>query len=171
LIVVKQKQWLPGDIMDLCWSLTLAKFIVTMKNDVYLVNENTMLNERIKTIPKKNWYSCTCSETSLFLSTNDLGSSIMEFSLLPSIELVNQWQSPVTCLNNERILDITYSNGAFALMILNQTDNLVHMEVKSRTKFERVWSIVLNISHKYHISSCCSLEWDEWLIIDGSYSY
>jgi hypothetical protein len=55
-------------------------------------------------------------------------------------------------------------------MILNEIDNVVHMELKSITKFERIRSISLDINYKYHISSCCSLKWDEWLIIDGNTS-
>jgi hypothetical protein len=53
-------------------------------------------------------------------------------------------------------------------MIFNQIDGVVHMELKSITNFERLWSISLDITYKYRISSCCSLRWDEWLTIDGN---
>ncbi|CAF3724973.1 unnamed protein product, partial [Rotaria sordida] len=81
----------------MCWSSALNRFIVINGSDVFLVDENNMSIENIQALQKRKWLSCTTSETSLFLSTKVWGSSIMEFSLLPTIELVKQWQSPDTC--------------------------------------------------------------------------
>ncbi|CAF1272927.1 unnamed protein product, partial [Adineta steineri] len=109
LNIVKQNSWIYGTIYDICWSSTLNRFIVINGSDVFLVDETNMSIENVQTLQKRKWLSCTTSDTSLFLSTKVWGSSIIEFSLLPTIELVKQWQSPDTCARDEVINGIVYN--------------------------------------------------------------
>jgi hypothetical protein len=95
--IVKHAVWSRDLIYDICWSSTLDRFIVIGGRRIFLVNENSVACENAETIEKREWLSCTCSETSLFLSTNTYSSCIMEFRLSPSIELVKTWKSPQTC--------------------------------------------------------------------------
>jgi len=68
--IVKQGLWIHKSIFDICWSSTLDRFIVVEENNIFLVDERTMTIETVKTVEKRGWLSCTCSDASLFLSTN-----------------------------------------------------------------------------------------------------
>jgi hypothetical protein len=63
LTLVKQIPWNYGRIWDMCWSSTLNHFIIMAHYQIYLINENTMSIEPIQTISRRNWWSCTCSNT------------------------------------------------------------------------------------------------------------
>ncbi|CAF3681156.1 unnamed protein product [Rotaria sp. Silwood1] len=167
LTVVKKSSWDHGQIYDMCWSSTLKQFIVIELNDIYLVNENTMSIERIETIKKEKWMSCTCSDTSLYLSTRVHGSSILEFSLLPAINLIRELKYPDSCMETEDITCIEYNNETLALLIRNHVNKTMRIELKSSITFERIWSLQLDIMcNKEKTIRCCSLIDDEWLIAD-----
>ena len=171
LNIVKQNSWIYGTIYDMCWSSTLNRFIVINGSEVFLIDEEQMSIENIQTLPKRKWLSCTTSETSLFLSTKVWGSSIMEFSLSPTIELVKQWQSPDTCTRDEVINSIVYNNGTLAMMIKNPTEKMIHIEMRSSTTLDRLWSVRLNIAYSQNIRTrCCLLTQNEWLVVDRNTS-
>ncbi|CAF1569134.1 unnamed protein product [Rotaria sp. Silwood1] len=171
LNIIKQNSWIYGTIYDMCWSLTLNRFIVINGSDVFLVDENYMSIENVQTLQKCKWLSCTTSETSLFLSTKVWGSSIMEFSLLPTIELVKQWQSPDTCARDEVINGIVYNNGTLAVMIKNPSEKTIHIEMRSSVTLDRLWSLRLNIAFSQNIRTrCCLLSNDQWLVVDRNTS-
>ena len=86
--IVKEVFWGYDNIYDMCWSSTLDRFIVMEENNIFLIDENTLTIHKVQTIEERYWLSCTCSEHFLFLSTNELGSSVMKYSLLPSIKLI-----------------------------------------------------------------------------------
>jgi len=167
LTLVKQIPWNYGRIWDMCWSSTLNHFIILGHYQIYLINENTMSIEPIQTISRRNWWSCTCSNTSLFLSTYENASSIMEFSLQPSIQFVKQWTSPLTCNKNEFIKDIVYDNQTLALTIYNKKFFTKRIELRSLTKFDYLWSLQLDIPGEcYNTLRCCSLYDNQWLVAD-----
>ncbi|CAF3711329.1 unnamed protein product [Rotaria sp. Silwood1] len=167
LTVVRKNLWDHGNIFDMCWSSTLKQFIVIEQNDIYLVNENTMSIERIETIKKEKWMSCTCSDTSLFLSTRVYGSSILEFSLLPAINLIRELKYPDSCMETELITCIEYNNETLALLIRNHVNKTMRIELKSSITFDHIWSLQLDIVwNKEKTIRCCSLIDDEWLIAD-----
>jgi polyhydroxyalkanoate synthesis regulator phasin len=171
LIIIKQNSWIYGTIYDMCWSSALNRFIVINGSDVFLVDEDNMSIENIQTLQKRKWLSCTTSETSLFLSTKVWGSSIMEFSLLPTIELVKQWQSPDTCTRDEVINGIVYNNGTLAMMIKNPSEKTIHIEMRSSATLDRLWSVRLNIAYSQNIRTrCCLLTHNEWLVVDRNTS-
>jgi hypothetical protein len=171
LTIIKQNSWIYGTIYDMCWSSALNRFIVINGSDVFLVDEDNMSIENIQTLQKRKWLSCTTSETSLFLSTKVWGSSIMEFSLLPTIELVKQWQSPDTCTRDEVINGIVYNNGALAMMIKNPTEKTIHFEMRSAVTLDRIWSVRLNIAYSQNIRTrCCLLTHNQWLVVDRNTS-
>ncbi|CAF3738050.1 unnamed protein product [Rotaria socialis] len=85
-------------IPDMCWSSALNNFIIiTEGHGVFLMNENLTSLECIQTIEKKPWLSCTCSDSTLFLTMNESGSDIFQFNLLSSFQFMKQWKSPQTC--------------------------------------------------------------------------
>jgi len=89
------------NIIDMYWSSTVDQFILINENDFFLVNENIMSIEKRHTILNNKWLSCTCSYTSLFLSANELSSSIREFNFSSMIEFVQQWPCSFTHKKNE----------------------------------------------------------------------
>jgi hypothetical protein len=171
LNIVKQNSWIYGTIYDMCWSSALNRFIIINGSDVFLVDEDHMSIENIQTLQKRKWLSCTTSDTSLFLSTKVWGSSIMEFSLSPTIELVKQWQSPDTCTRNEVINGMVYNHGALVMMIKNPSEKTIHIEMRSSTTLDKLWSVKLNIAYSQNIRTrCCLLSNDQWLVVDRNTS-
>lgn len=120
--IVHQTRWHYGQIKSMCWSYTLDRFIVVSEQGIFFVRENTMLIDKVLTILNNKLFACTCSDTSLFLSTYTLASSITEHNISPDMETVREWMSPDTCSNNEYINDIKYSNESLALLIRNVSD-------------------------------------------------
>ncbi|CAF2045453.1 unnamed protein product [Rotaria magnacalcarata] len=101
-ILLKEYPWEYDSIPDMCWSSTLNSFIIiTGKNGIFLMNENLTSLECIQTIEKKRWLSCTCSDSTLFLTTNESDSNIFQFNLLLSFHFMKEWKSPQSCNSDE----------------------------------------------------------------------
>ncbi|CAF5209891.1 unnamed protein product, partial [Rotaria magnacalcarata] len=120
LTLLKEYPWEYDPIPDMCWSSALNNFIIiTNKNGVFLMNANLTSLECIQTIEKKQWLSCTCSDSNLFLTTNESGSNIFQYNLLLSFHFMKQWKSSQSCNSDELINNIAYNNETLALIIEN----------------------------------------------------
>ncbi|CAF1256035.1 unnamed protein product [Adineta steineri] len=139
LIITKSIDWSFGWIWDMCWSSTLSRFFIITLNEIFILDENTMIMERVVTKEKYSLCSCTCSDTSLYITTNELGSSICEFRLIPTIELINRWQPSDLCQINEIIQDMVFHKGTVAFIIENQAKHTKRMELRLAQTFEELW--------------------------------
>jgi hypothetical protein len=167
LNLIKQIPWKFGRIWDMCWSDVLNRFIIVAHYEIYLIDQDKMSIESIQTIPRRNWWSCTCSNRSLFLSTYEHGSTIMEFSLKPSIQLIQQWTSPITCNKEEFIKDIVYKNDKIALTIYNQKYLTKRIELRTINQFKLLWSLQLDSPGEcYNTLRICSINENQWLVTD-----
>jgi hypothetical protein len=155
LTVVTQCPWKYDRITDMCWSSTLNSFIMITNNDgVFIFNESLSSLEPIQMIQKEKWLSCTCSAAYLFLTTNKLGSDVFQFSLLSSFNLVKQWSAPQSCNNNELIHNIAYNNETLVLLLKDYTNNTLHVDLRSSTTFDRLWSLPLGITNTGPSETC-----------------
>ena len=173
LKIVKQCQWFRAWIRDMCWSETLNCFIILTDNDIYVVNESLEMYSCWTNDNKILWFSCTCSSRSLYLSTNEWGSSIFELELSPSLKLnnlLNRWKPPITCQHHDGINDIKYNNEKLALMIKDTAKDERRMDLKSAKTFDTIWSLKLSVGPDIRLFTCCPISWDEWLVIDGTNS-
>ncbi|CAF4319666.1 unnamed protein product, partial [Rotaria magnacalcarata] len=169
LTLLKEYPWEYDSIPDMCWSSTLNSFIIiTNKNGVFLMNENLTSLECIQTIEKKRWLSCTCSDSTLFLTTNESGSNIFQFNLLLSFHFMKQWKSSQSCNSDELINNIAYNNETLALIIENRTNDKKRIELRSSSTFDQLWSTTFNASYRleYWMDRVCVLKYNEWLVID-----
>ena len=169
LTVVKQVVWPHYLIEDMTWSSMLDRFIVATDNTIYLVDETTMSINSVPTIGQRSWFSCTCSDDRLFLSTNAWGSSIVEISLSPSIAVTKEWKSPITCTMDEWVHDIVYNNGTLATIITNKVEKSIRMELRSSKTMDRLWSLPLDVIYSggtpFHY---CSWKCNTWMVADFS---
>ena len=179
LSIIGQTPWIHGRIYVMCWSSTLNRFIVITNDMIFTIDENLLTIERCDLIHPhhhnnnnicRNWRSGTCSNTNLFLSSGDLGTSIYEFTLLPSIQFVKEWSSPISCRKDEGIDDLCYKNGKFAIIIFHQSTNETRLELRLSPTLDVIWSIELGHTAPRRTTGCCSLNNDEWLITD-EYAY
>jgi hypothetical protein len=170
LKILKQVPWNHAQIFDICWSSALSKFFIVTLNQIYIFDTDIISIERVETTQKLHWLSCTCSDTSLFLSTNEKGSSICEFNLLNSLQSAKRWETPDTCSKDERIHDMYYNKGTLLLMIENSLTEKIRLELRSSARFDHLWSLQLDIVYQSKVISCCLLNYDQWLIVDGNTS-
>jgi hypothetical protein len=171
LSVMKQKEWNYDLVSDMCWSSALGKFFVITKQNVLLVDENTMSIEQVQQIEGKNWTICGCSNQSLYLSRNAWDSSLLEFSLLPTIRFVKLWKATDRSQQEQRIDAIVYSHGTLALVINDRSSQKKLMELRSLETFATLWSIQLDVSYNDCIVRCCLLSHEEWLLADWRTSH
>ncbi len=164
--VIKRNRWEYDLIHDMCWSSALARFFIVTKSDVFTVDDNTMVIETIQIDHDQNWFSCTCSDTALYLSTCNAGSSILKFSLFPCIQFEKQWTFPETCAKNQGIMNIAHSNDTLALMIFDVSKRETLIELRLSKTLERLWSLKLDVEYGEHIFRCCSLNYGDWLVWD-----
>jgi hypothetical protein len=170
LSIIEKTPWTHGRIYVMSWSSTLNRFIVITNDLIFTLDENLIAIERCDLTHHnnlyRNWRSGTCSNTNLFLSTGELGSSIYEFTLLPSMQFIKEWSSPITCRNDEGIDDLCYKNGKFALIIFHQSTNETRLDLRSSTTLDLIWSIELGHTAPRRTTGSCWLNNDEWLVTD-----
>jgi hypothetical protein len=167
LRIVRQILWSYDTINKICWSSTLAKFIILTNEDIFLVDENMMSIDKVSIAVKQRWFSCTCFSDQLFLSTNAWGSSIVETKLSPSITVIREWKYPTTCTMDKHINDIVYSNESLALVIENKVKKPMRIELRSSKTLDRLWSLLLDRIYDRHIAfGCCSIDYHGWLVAD-----
>ncbi|CAF0936436.1 unnamed protein product [Rotaria sp. Silwood1] len=169
LTTPKQVPWKHGPIYDMCYSLALKRFIIINENEVFLLNQGNMTIDKVRSIQWQQWFSCTCSDTSLYLSTKVYHSSLLQFNLLPSIVFFKRWSSPDLCTNDEAIDGIIYKDNKLALMISNDAKRVLRIELRSSTTFDRIWSLPLDIIYnEKQAYRFCSINHNEWLVADHS---
>jgi hypothetical protein len=168
--ITKLNLWSYGWIRDMCWSKILQCFIVITTNNIYFVNENLEYYSPLQENIKQNWFSLTCSDEFIYLSTCQWGSSIFQINLTPPIDLIEQWKSPLTCQDYEGINDIKYNNQTLALMIKDPKEHKKRMELKSIKTFSTIWSLELSVGTNIRLFTCCPINYNEWLVIDGTNS-
>ena len=120
LVIIKEISW-TYDHVDMCWSSTLNRFILTTEKIIFTLDEKTMKFERcpIYIDNEKEWSCGTCSDTSLFLSTGDMSACLYEYTLRPTMEFVKEWPLCNIYPKYEGILTFTCANGKLALVISN----------------------------------------------------
>lgn len=165
--IIKQTSWTHGPILDMCWSAALSRFFLVTLNQIYVFDVERIFIDRVDTTQRLHWLSCTCSDTSLFLSTNEKGSAICEFNLLNSFQSAKRWDPPDTCSQDERIHDMFYNKGTLLVLIENTLNDKLRVELRSSARFDRLWSIQLDLAYQGKMFSCALLNYDQWLVIDS----
>ena len=173
LQIIKQSPWKFDFIRDMCWSSALTSFILTTRSrQIYLVHQKTLATELIQTIEEQDWSSCTCSESSLYLTARREGTNLFQFNLLSSFELIKRWKPPQSCKQYEGILNTAYKNKKLAFVTAHSSTSIVQLELRSSTTLDRLWSLRLDMSHimGQPLIRCSPLKCDEWLVVDNNTS-
>ena len=167
LTIRKQVVWRHGMILDFCWSSTLNRFIIINEKDLFLLEETTMSVSTVRTLERKKWFSCACSDRFLFLSANKWGSTITKISLKLPNSFTQQWESPMICQRDEYIDSIAYQRNTLAMIIRNKTTETIRLELSSADNLQRISSLQLQIlwnpSQPFH---CCPFVHGDWLVAD-----
>ena len=169
LILTHQVPWTNGQIYDISWSITLNQFIlITNKRILYMVNENPLSFTPIKRLPQDNWWSLTCSDKYLYISTHGNDPNIHQFDLSSSsFNPIKRWRSPETCKQYESIHHINYTNETLALIIVDPSTKTSRIELRSSITLKRYWTLDLDINQSLYQSTIhsCLLKFNEWLVI------
>lgn len=169
--ILKKIPWHLQTMHDVCWSSSLDRYILTTDLcGICFATEKSISVNDIDYFSTEKFHSCTCSNTSLYLTTDTLGSSILEFRLLPSIELIQQWKSPDTCEQDEYITSIRYNNGRLGLLIEKNPEKNFKIESRCAKTLNRFWSIKLDMLSKPYECVFCTFNNYDWLCISKSSS-
>ena len=166
LEIIKDQRFNSDSIKDICWSLALNQFILVCEDDIFLIDENTMSIEPVRDIKDNNWWTGTCSNTSLYLSKDVVDSSIYEFDLLPSIRFKTVHKINNLKNHDERIDSIVYNNETLALTTNNESNQTKYFELRSLKTFSLIWSLKLTVEYDTRALRCCLLPCNEWLVAD-----
>ncbi|UJR14317.1 hypothetical protein I4U23_001311 [Adineta vaga] len=162
LNIIKQIPW-SYTYVNICWTSTLNQFILVTHKNIFILDE-TILELKEYSIPhhnEKDWSCAACSDTILYLSTMDMAAYLYEYTLLPSIEFIQERQISVMCSIYESILTFNYGNERLIFVICNAQTFQNRLELHSSLTFEILWTIPLNI-----LTRCCSIRNDQWIIIN-----
>lgn len=166
--IIKEILWSHATILHMCWSSTLNGFLIQTEQMIYLVNDQNVEIEDLLANPQQNWLACTCSDSSLFVSTNTWGSSIAQYRLSTTMNLTKQWQPPYSCTTDECIEGLTFSNGTLALVIRNRLKQSIRIELKFAEASDCIWLLRLSTAHDFdQLFRCSSLTYGEWLVINA----
>jgi hypothetical protein len=166
LIVIHETKWPNNWIRDMCWSQILNSFFLITSDYIYLVEQNTLSIKLIKTIEGRFWQSCTCSNTSLYLSKDIWNSSIEEFCLKPSIEFIKHCERIEAKDQKQRIDHIECNNDTMALVINDQTKEEIFIELRSIKNFDRLWFCRFFIDYSERKIQCCLFNYNTWIVAD-----
>ena len=150
LKIIRQLLWAYGFIRNMCWSSTCDCFIIiNNEKEVFLLRETCLSIDRFQTVEEQYWWSCTCSESSLFLTNTTMGTNIFQFNLIFPSQLVQRWKPPQSCKKHEYIDDISYHNGTLALVIKVSSTNTVQFDLRSSTTLDCLWSVPLDVNKSW----------------------
>ena len=167
LSIMKKIPWRHGIIYDACWSSILGQFIILHEKHLFFLDEITSSITQIRPPEKRKWFSCTCSDRYLFLSTNKWGSSISKIQLLLNKKIGQQYESPPLCKEDEYIDSIAYENKSLAMIIRNRTYQTLRIDLASSESLKLLWSFTLDIPwNRDRPFQCCSFLNGDWLVGD-----
>ena len=167
LAISEQVAWTRGPIYDMCYALVIDQFIILTEHEVFLLDPSRMKISQARSIPYQEWFSCTCSSTSLYLTTKLYSSSLMQFTLTPKIDFVKRWDSTDVCGEDESMDDIVYKNKNLAIMISNTSKKLVRFELRVAKNLKRLWTLPLYLAfNPLQSYRFCSVNRDEWMVAD-----
>ena len=173
LVITKQIPWVSTDLCDIIWSSILLRFLLVTPQEIFLFDPNRMFFEPFPLGENSiisDWLCGTTWNNKLILSTRSRSSSIYEYSLVPSIESLKEYSPPISCKNDQFILDLSSNNSRLILIVTKNLQNSIHLDLCSSTTFERYWSNRLDtLSGRYRIRSC-SLNNDQWVVINRNKS-
>ena len=167
LNIIRRTNWNYEDIRSMCWSSSLDRFIISSDEGIFSLDDTSMSIEKLKITEQRKWFSCTCSDKSLFLSTYELASSILEYNLMPNVEFIREWKSPDTCRKEEWVNDMKYNRGSIALLLCNPSAKTLYIELKNAETFHRLWSFQIDSANLCQAGFfCCLINDEEWLVMD-----
>ncbi|CAF1364979.1 unnamed protein product [Rotaria sordida] len=164
--IVKKKSFFQIGIKDICWSKILSRFILISPINIYTLDQKLTSLElsSINLINNYRWEHGTCSDRSLFISTFGEYPFIIEYYLLPSIQLNRRWQTSFICQHNQIINDIKSNYLYLGLIIHNDIINKSRLELRSIESFQSIYSIYLGQGWSYR---CSPYNNSDWIVVDG----
>ncbi|CAF2848148.1 unnamed protein product [Rotaria sp. Silwood2] len=168
LNVVKETNWTHSVIVDMFWSKRLSQFIIICFENIFILDENSMTINQLP-IPwnrrMKSWSCGTCTSDYLFLSVQGVDPCMYKYTLLPSIQLIKEYRSPMFFKEDERIQDLSSNKNLLAMIIANR-EKKVRLDLCSSTTFQRKWSIEFNEMAGLCAGRCCMLSNNEWMMMN-----
>ena len=171
LFVINQNRWPHGWIRDMSWSQTLKAFFLLTSDQIYLVTENTLQIEHLKSLEDRSWQCCTCSDTCFYLTKDSCNSTINQYSLKPSIKFIKHYQRLETNDEKQRIDSMKYHNQMLALVINDQLKKEIFLELRSMPTFDRLWTCQLSMEYTGRKMHCCYLAYQGWIVMDVESSF
>ena len=167
LNLMKKKSLIPTGLKDICWSTSLAKYILIFPREILLVNpnDNSLLLESISIVSNNEqpWERGTTHQSILFLSTFGDNPLIVEYNLSPSIHSNKRYPWFLFTCQHEIVNDLKANNDSLGLVIENSLSNLTRLDIRSIKSFDCLHSIEIGKGWGYR----CSSSIQHWILTDS----
>lgn len=166
-VLISKKPWTGDLITDICWSSARKQFLIVTEETISSFGVRSSEIDLCHTSDiQRPWFCATCSSQILFLSTGGYRPHVYEYTILPSVNFVRRWSSSIVCSVDEYIDDLKYKQGKIA-MIINCRFDRPRLELRLSNTFNRLWSFHFESITRDYNPSCCPINNNQWLVIDG----
>ncbi|CAF1254615.1 unnamed protein product [Didymodactylos carnosus] len=130
-------QWSGAPATEICWSSFLDRFLILTSTTLHSLNVQTNEVTQIKQVSDKkkaDFLRCTCANQTLLVSTFENGSVVEEWDMSGEWRMMRRWKPPVSCQQNEWIVDIRFSCDGSHIGVTMSTPgeyNLFHVRDRS----------------------------------------
>jgi hypothetical protein len=142
------------------------KFILISSNELFILNDETMIIKPLKLYFDLNkcWNRIHSTDKYLFLSTYGENPFLIQFDLFPSILFYKKYQKEFISNKNEFINDINSNSNYFILIIEDNLINKSFFNIYLLNNFQLITKIYLGNGWNYR-----SLVFNElyWIILDN----
>ncbi|CAF1397409.1 unnamed protein product [Didymodactylos carnosus] len=105
-------RWSEAFVFDICWSSFLDRFLILTPTTLHSLNVQTSEVTQIKQVSDKkkaDFWRCACSNQTLLVNIRENGSVVEEWDMSGEWRMMTRWHPPLSCQQNERIIDIRFS--------------------------------------------------------------
>ncbi|CAF1231051.1 unnamed protein product [Didymodactylos carnosus] len=123
-------------LRDVCWSVYLNRFIILGAKTLSTLDVETTTVNSIKQVSDKDvkeFWSCTCSGETLYVTKKESGSRIVEYNM-STWKMIKCWAPPLSCRQGEGIVRMRFNeDGSRVGVTLGVTDKYHSFELRDRS--------------------------------------
>jgi hypothetical protein len=159
--IVRQIDWPPGTVDDLCWNTKLNRIFLISKHGVFKIDPETLAYEQI--LGEKPYRSCTCSPKILYLTIYTAREVLAH-----SFDDLYSPKPVFTCPQGMYFEGMCHNAGKLAIIMNTRSGTPPYVDILSTSTYACLFSITITGALGYNICGISSLGSSGWLVNDPS---